>query len=93
VPMSISDIHFRHSDNSGIGQSLPAHPPLPPPPAQPEEATLIVQRTVGMHASTPSLGNTMLGTPTPTATRFNTTPSPGATTSRPSPGSSPGRGL
>lgn len=93
VPMSISDIHFRHSDNSGIGQSLPAHPPLPPPPAQPEEATLIVQRTVGMHASTPSLGNTMLGTPTPTTTRFNTTPSLGATTSRPSPGSSPGRGL
>ncbi|KAJ6500189.1 hypothetical protein C8R47DRAFT_1317469 [Mycena vitilis] len=84
VPMSISDIHFRNSDNDEPNGShrqstvLPSHPPLPPIPDQ-QEASYIVQRTVGA-----------LLTPTPTASRFNTTPSPA--TIRQSPGSS-GRGL
>ncbi|KAJ6594210.1 hypothetical protein B0H19DRAFT_1246903 [Mycena capillaripes] len=92
VPMSISDIHFRHSDNEDQNGShrhsaLPAHPPLPPAP---EDTSYIVQRTVGIHTPSPSIGHTFLGSPTPTATRFNTTPSSAATTSRPSPGSSGG---
>ncbi|KAK7005805.1 hypothetical protein R3P38DRAFT_3404531 [Favolaschia claudopus] len=74
---ALSNIHFRQSDSdehAGGGSYLPAHPPLPPvPPPPPEETPYIVQRVVGMH-STPSL---MLSTPTPTAARFNTTPSPG----------------
>lgn len=88
VPMSISDIHFQQSDSDEqAGSHLPAHPPLPPMAAQPpEEAPYIVQRVVGM-SSTPSIGNT-LGTPTPTATRFNTISS----SSRPGPGSSSSKG-
>ncbi|KAJ6498981.1 hypothetical protein C8R45DRAFT_1210836 [Mycena sanguinolenta] len=91
VPMSISDIHFRQSDSdeqTGNGSHLPAHPPLPPTPSQaqaPEEISYIVQRVVG---STPSLGNTL--TPTPTMTRFNTSPVVGTS---PGSSSSPGRGL
>ncbi|KAJ7495903.1 hypothetical protein B0H11DRAFT_2190182 [Mycena galericulata] len=93
VPMSVSDIHFRHSDgddpNGSRPQSsggLPTHPPLPSVPTSSEDTPYIVQRVLGMH--TPS-SSPVLGTPTPTAT-FNT--SPGSTTaSRPSPGSS-GRG-
>ncbi|KAF8210665.1 hypothetical protein K438DRAFT_1810111 [Mycena galopus ATCC 62051] len=83
LPVSISDdIHFRRSDSEE--HHLPAHPPLPPmPPQPPEEAPFIVQRVVGMHSSTASLGNT-LSTPTPTAARFNTSPSAGS-----GPGSSP----
>jgi len=99
LPMSVSDIHFRHSDTEDNGDSrpysssgLPAHPPLPPAPGQPAEepqTPYIVQRVVGMQTPSPSVGNFLLGTPTPTAMRFNTnTPSPGTTASRQSPGSS-----
>ncbi|KAJ7091115.1 hypothetical protein C8R44DRAFT_719753 [Mycena epipterygia] len=99
VPMSVSDIHFRNSDtdrderHSSAG--LPTHPPLPPPPTpgQSDDTSFIVQRVLGMHTPSPSLGhNTLLGTPTPTATRFNTNPSPvtTTTTSRPSPDSKRG---
>ncbi|KAJ7268659.1 hypothetical protein B0H12DRAFT_1320500 [Mycena haematopus] len=87
VPMSLSDIHFQQSDSEEQGGShLPAHPPLPSTPSQPpQDASYIVQRVVGMHASTPSLGNT-LNTPTLTATRFNTSSnvetSPGSSSSK-----------
>ncbi|KAJ6587224.1 hypothetical protein DFH09DRAFT_1028471 [Mycena vulgaris] len=94
VPMSVSDIHFRHSDTDEQGGSrgsgsLPTHPPLPPAPGQAEES-YIVQRVVGMQTPSPSLPTTTLTTSTPTATKFNASPSSSAT-SRPNPGS--GRGL
>ncbi|KAJ7693304.1 hypothetical protein B0H17DRAFT_1199824 [Mycena rosella] len=96
VPMSVSDIHFRHSDtdepNGSRGHSsggLPTHPPLPAAPSQAEES-YIVQRVVGTpHTPSPRPRTTTLTTPTPTATTFSTSP---ATTFRPSPGS-PGRSL
>jgi len=95
VPMSVSDIHFRHSDTEEQGSrehssgGLPTHPPLPPAPAQPE--SYIVQRVLGISTPSPNLPITTLTTPTPTATNFNASPSSG-TTSRPSPSSS-GRDL
>jgi len=98
LPMSVSDIHFRHSDTEDNGGSrpysssgLPAHPPLPPAPSQPVEepqTPYIVQRVVGMQTPSPSVGTFLLGTPTPTAMRFNTNTSSAGTASRPSPGSS-----
>ncbi|KAJ7497609.1 hypothetical protein FB451DRAFT_1359820 [Mycena latifolia] len=98
VPMSVSDIHFRHSDtdeqDGSRGHSsggLPTHPPLPNALAHAQEESYIVQRVVGTPTASPTLTANLLATPTPTAARFNTSPSSGAT-SRPSPGS-PGRGL
>ncbi|KAJ7772692.1 hypothetical protein DFH07DRAFT_170627 [Mycena maculata] len=89
VPMSISDIHFQHTD-SGSGRhssgGLPTHPPLPPAPSQGEETPYIVQRVVGMSTPSPT-GNIVLNTPTPTAATFRASPG-SAATSRPSPGSS-----
>ncbi|KAJ7072042.1 hypothetical protein C8F01DRAFT_1243129 [Mycena amicta] len=84
-PMSVSDINFRHSSSeepSSRQSGIPSHPPLPSPAAPPEEASYIVQRVVGVTTPSPSIGTTMLATPTPTATRFNT-----SGTSRSSPGS------
>ncbi|KAJ7077322.1 hypothetical protein B0H15DRAFT_862218 [Mycena belliarum] len=97
VPMSVSDIHFRHSDSEDHGGSrgrnsggLPTHPPLPGP-GLPREESYIVQRVVGTHTPPPSLPFTTLTTPTPTARQFNFNVTP-STASRPSPSSS-GRGL
>ncbi|KAJ7134976.1 hypothetical protein C8R43DRAFT_1021708 [Mycena crocata] len=91
VPMSVSDIHFRHSDDDQHGSQhdsgvLPTHPPLPPTPGQAQDASYIVQRVMGSTTPSPSVGTILLTTPTPTATKFNTGPSSVAT-SRPSPGS------
>ncbi|KAJ8518581.1 hypothetical protein ONZ45_g4358 [Pleurotus djamor] len=61
IPMSVSDLHFRHSDSESTGDSLsrrasegshlPPHPPLPssaPLPPMPTSTDLAIQRLLGL---------------------------------------------
>ncbi|KAF7315694.1 hypothetical protein MIND_00085000 [Mycena indigotica] len=81
-PLSVSDIHFRHSDSeepstSRATSGIPGHPPLPsaPPEEEEQQQSYIVQRVAGISTPSPSIGTTMLATtPTPTATRFTSSP-------------------
>lgn len=67
VPMSMSDLHFRHSDSDDGSDthpepdpSLPRHPPLPPRDSASDLATptYVVQRVFGVSPTTPSFGHT-----------------------------------
>lgn len=69
VPVTVSDIHFRHSSDdepesrrtsTAVGEHPPPHPPLP---ERPYTSPFIMQKLFGSQASPPSDGQPPLQTP------------------------------